>query len=45
VACVVREIKRHLLAVSPGWDDLGGELAPSLDGLAAGDLDARHREG
>jgi enoyl-CoA hydratase/carnithine racemase len=37
----VGAMKRHLLAVSPAWDDLGGELAPSLDGLAAEDLGAR----
>jgi len=37
----VREMKRHLHAVSPRWDDLHAELAPSLDGLAADDLGAR----
>jgi enoyl-CoA hydratase/carnithine racemase len=37
----VSAMKHHLLAVSPGWDDLHGELAPSLDGLAAEDLGAR----
>jgi enoyl-CoA hydratase/carnithine racemase len=36
-----REMKRHLHAVSPRWDDLHAELAPSLDGLAADELGAR----
>jgi enoyl-CoA hydratase/carnithine racemase len=37
----VREMKRHLLAVSPRWEDLHTHMAASLDGLGSDELEER----